>query len=218
MRINNRYRIFEIMVLGIFLSIVTGCATHHPLILVDDNYQIQNAKIAVISGDKTEATEQFAKLLAQKLEERSSLSVVGQKEVAAQLTQYPVFISFINKKDEKPEWYAPKEQAQIDSIQRKLNVQYLFVVWISDVQRVILYGQGGGSTIYNLTAYGNMIEYPKGKAISYSVMDKDESPSFWKFTLFKNPSYFVDKMLNSAADDITKAIVARTAAKKPKKG
>lgn len=211
MNVLKGFRFHGLYVACLLSVVLLGCGVNKPLVMVDSGYKIKPAKVAVIAGTSDQADRVFADMLTNELKEKTSLSVLSQKTIAKRIPKYPVEINFRKEASDKPEWFDLAEVKKLKKIQKKLKVDYLFVAWIRNMGvQHITYSRGGGKTVYYLNVFGNMLEYPGGKTVTYSHMYREAKPSLLRMTLFKKESYFIETMLKDAADSITQQVIANT--------
>ncbi len=146
------------------LGSLAGCGVHKPFELFDDKAVIKSGTIAVISADGSEATVRLAEALTRELGVRSTFKVWSQAKIGLRLGKYPVTIKEGQPENpDKPVWFSKGEKAKLDAIQAQLKVRYLFVVWTG-------FSRTGTSDSYNVSMNGNVMEYPKGRVIGYSLL------------------------------------------------
>ncbi len=153
------------------LGSLAGCGIHKPFELFDDKTVIKNSTIAVISADRSEATVLLAAALTKELKERSTLKVWSQAKIDLRLAKYPLTIKEGQPENpDKPVWFSKGEKAKVDAMQAKLKVRYLFVVWTG-------FSRTGTSGPYKVSVHGNVVEYPKGRVIGYSLLSGSSQSS-----------------------------------------
>jgi len=162
--LRNMKRAGLIMLFLAALGSLAGCGSHKPFELFDEMAVIKIGTIAVISADGSDATMRLAEALTKELRERSTFKVWSQAKIDLRLAKYPVTIKE-GKPDnpDKPVWFGKREKAKVDAMQAQLKVRYLFVVWTG-------FSRTGTSDSYLMSVNGNVVEYPKGRVIGYSLL------------------------------------------------
>jgi hypothetical protein len=190
------------------------CGIHKPFEPMDDKVQIRPGTIAVISADGSEATMRLADCLTRELKERSTFKVLSQEEVARRVGRYPVVIKEATPENtDKPVWFAKGEKAKVDAMQAQIKADYLFVVWTWGLSRVTTTSSGGGSSVnYRVNVDGNVIEYPKGRVIGYSVFGGSKSQSCCLFG--KSEGEDINVMLRDAAEEMAGKFISAAKAEK----
>jgi hypothetical protein len=146
------------------LGSLAGCMSHKSFEFFDEMTLIKNGTIAVISADGSDATMRLAAALTKELRERSTFKVWSQAKVDLRLVKYPVTIKEGKPENpDKPVWFGKGEKAKVDAMQAQLKVRYLFVVWTG-------FTRNGTSESYHVSVNGNVVEYPKGRVIGYSLL------------------------------------------------
>ena len=146
------------------LGSLAGCGIHKPFEFFDETTLIKSGTIAVISADGSDATMRLAEALTKELRERSTFKVWSKAKIDLRLAKYPVTIKEGKPENpDKPVWFGKGEKAKVDAMQAQLKVRYLFVVWTE-------FSQTGTSDSYHASINGNVVEYPKGRVIGYSLL------------------------------------------------
>jgi hypothetical protein len=146
------------------LGSLAGCMSHKSFEFFDEMTLIKNGTIAVISADGSDATMRLAEALTKELRERSTFKVWSQAKIDLRLAKYPVTIKEGKPENpDKPVWFGKREKAKVDAMQAQLKVRYLFVVWTG-------FTRNGTSESYHVSVNGNVVEYPKGRVIGYSLL------------------------------------------------
>jgi hypothetical protein len=163
--LKNVNRAVRIILFLAALGSLAGCGgIHKPFELFDDTTVIKSGTIAVISADGSEATVRLAEALTRELRERSAFKVWSQAKIDLRLAKYPVTIKEGQPENpDKPVWLSKGEKAKVDAMQAQLKVRYLFVVWTG-------FSRNGASDPYHVSVNGNVVEYPKGRVIGYSLL------------------------------------------------
>lgn len=189
----------------LFLAVIgtlASCAIHKPFELFDDKTVIKNGTIAVISADASEATVRLAQALTKELTERSTFKVWSQARIDLRLAKYPVTIKEGQPENpDKPVWFSKGEKAKVDAMQARLKVHYVFVVWTG-------FSRTGASASYHVSVNGNVVEYPKGRVIGYSLLSGSSRSS-------KGDD--INKMLKNSAAMMADKLISAAKAGKPGK-
>ncbi len=144
---------------------LAGCGIHKPFEFFDETTLIKSGTIAVISADGSDATMRLAAALTKELRERSTFKVWSKAKIDLRLANYPVTIKEGKPENpDKPVWFGKGEKAKVDAMQAQLKVRYLFVVW------TVFSRATDTSDAYNVSINGNVVEYPKGRVIGYSLL------------------------------------------------
>ena len=162
--LRNMKRAGLIMLFLAALGSLAGCGSHKPFELFDEMAVIKIGTIAVISADGSDATMRLAEALTKELRERSTFKVWSQAKIDLRLAKYPVTIKEGKPENpDKPVWFGKREKAKVDAMQAQLKVRYLFVVWTG-------FSRNGTSDSSLMSVNGNVVEYPKGRVIGYSLL------------------------------------------------
>lgn len=199
------------------LGVLSGCCgIHKPFELFDEKTVIRSGSIAVISADGDEPTMRLAEYLTQELKERSTFKVLSQAEIGRRVGRYPVTIKEAQPENtDKPVWFAKGEKAKVDAMHAQLKTDYIIVVWTGNLTRVTRSGQGGTSVSYHINVDGNVIEYPKGRVIGYSVFGGSKSQSCCLFG--KSEGDDINEMLKDSASQMADKFISAAKAEKPGK-
>jgi len=198
------------------LFLLAGCGANKPFVLMEDGYKIKPSSIAIVAGDNSEPAIKLAEVLTKEIKEKTAFRIMDQDDIRKRIPKYPMKIETTEPKDSsRPVWFVDSEKKKLDSIQGKLKVDYIFVIWAENLSvQSVQYYNGGGDTNYYMTVIGNLIEYPKGKTVSFTHIDEKETPHLYKLTIFKSNNYFVESMINDAVQRITEDIVTLITAQK----
>ena len=213
-------RAFPLFLLIAFCAaaLLSGCCggTPYPFELYDDKIPIRTGSIAVVSADSAELTMRLADHLTRELKERSTFKVLSQEEVSRRLGKYPVNIKD-GKPDnpDKPVWYAKGEKGKIDSLQAQLKTDYVFLVWTDNLRKIVRSGQGGSSVTYSIDIYGNVVEYPKSRAVGFTSFARNQSQSCCLFG--KSEGDDIKEMMKAAAVSMADDFISAAKAEKPGK-
>lgn len=200
------------------LGTLSGCCggTPYPFALYDEKTVIRSSSIAVVSADTAELTVQLADNLTRELKARSTFKVLSQEEVARRLGRYPVKVKQGTPDNpDKPIWFAKGEKARVDSMQAQLKTDYVFLVWTDNLRKVTRTGQGGSSVTYSVDVYGNVVEYPKSRAIGFTSFARNQSQSCCLFG--KSEGDDIHEMVKAAAGSMADDLISAAKAEKPGK-
>lgn len=199
------------------LGVLSGCCgIHKPFELFDDKTVIKSGSLAVISADNDEPTMRLAEYLTQELKERSTFKVLSQAEVGRRVGRYPVNIKEGQPENtDKPVWFARGEKAKVDAMHAQLKTDYLIVVWTGNLQRITTTSRSGSSVSYHINVDGNVIEYPKGRVIGYSIFGGSKSQSCCLFG--KSEGDDINEMLKASAAEMAGKFISAAKAEKRSK-
>jgi hypothetical protein len=202
---------------GLLVWLSGCCGIHKPFEPMDDKVQIRPGSLAVISADASDATMRLAEELTRELKERSTFKVLSQAEVGRRVGKYPVTIKEGQPENtDRPVWFAKGEKAKVDAMQAQIKADYIFVVWTGNLTRVTTTSQRGGSSVsYRVNVDGNVIEYPKGRVVGYSVFGGSKSQTCCLFG--KSEDDDVNEMLKNAAGEMADKFISAAKAEKPGK-
>ena len=206
-----------LIMVGMFAMLAGCCGIHKPFELFDDKTAIKTGTIAVVSADASEPTMRLAEELTRELKERSTFKVLSQAEVGRRIGKYPVTIKEAQPENkDKPVWFAKGEKAKVDAMQAQIKADYIYVVWTGNLTRVTTTRQGGGSSVsYHVNVDGNVIEYPKGRVVGYSVFGGSKSQTCCLFG--KSEEDDVNEMLKTSAIEMADKFISAAKAEKPSK-
>ncbi len=196
----------------VFFLAACGGPVNKPFNPVDEHKSFKVSSIAVISGSDHDGDMQLAKMVTKGITERSTFRVLSQEEIEKKVSNYPLLISFrndIKDDDEKPIWFSPDQKSKLNSIQAKLKVDYLFVIWNSHTTLVT----SQRSSTYYVHPIGNLIEYPSGKVVA--ATRTSDSSFISPLALFRPNDYYIVDALKSAAENIVDEFVDVTKSQKP---
>ncbi len=196
----------------VYFLAACGGPVNKPFNPVDEHKSFKVSSIAVISGSDHDGDVQLAKMVTKGIAERSSFHVLSQEEIEKRVPNYPLLISFRNDvkaDDEKPVWFSPDQKSKLNSIQARLKVDYLVVIWNSHTTLVT----SQRSSTYYVHPIGNLIEYPAGKVVA--ATRTSDSSFISPLALFRPNDYYIVDALKSAAENIVDEFVDVTKSKKP---
>ena len=192
------------------------CGIHKPFEPMDDKVQIRAGSLAVISADASDATMRLADELTKELKARSTFKVLSQEEIGRRVGRYPVTIKEAQPENpDKPVWFAKGEKAKVDAMQAQLKTDYVFVVWTDNLRKIVRSGQGGSSVTYSIDVYGNVIEYPKSRAIGFTNFARNQGQSCCLFG--KSEGDDINEMLKGAGASMADRFIEAAKAEKPGK-
>lgn len=197
------------------LFTLTACgAINKPFNPIDSKRTIKPSSIAVISGSYRDADIKMAEFITQGLTERSAYRVLSQDEIGRRIPAYPFIIAAKERDDEKdPDekaiWFQPSEKEKLNAMQAKLKVDYLFVIWNSQMLQV----SSRNGTTYYVYPVGNMIEYPGAKVVASTRSIDGSSTSI--LALFRSADYYIVDALKGASENIVDEFLDVTKSKKP---
>lgn len=119
----------KIMLLSLLLFFVGGCATFKPL--TPGFHAKKNASIAVISGRQKDNNLMIAHYVTEALKEKSKYRVLPQASITKAVKGYPFDIhgpygtAYLQVEKD----YTKTDVKAIRQLQKKLGVDYLFVIW-----------------------------------------------------------------------------------------
>ena len=203
---SRTHNVGALVVVGLLFG---GCGGGTLFALKDPSYSIKPTSVSVITGGSEEADLKLAEYLTKELKERTTLKVVDQDVVSKTIPSYPITVKTVEENDGKVAWIDPSEKPRIQSIQAKLKTNYVFVIWSKGLQRTTYCANRGGcSNTYSADIYGNMLEYPGGKIVSHTAFNERNGDSI--LSIFRSKGYYVDKMLENAAEGIVDEFVKIT--------
>jgi len=201
-----------LLVVVLLLGLAACGGIQKPFNPLDEHKTYRPSSIAIISGSHREGDVHLAQFVTDGLTKRSTFRVMPQEEIQRRLPDYPSIIDLrddVKDDDEKAIWFKASEKNRLNAIQAKLKVDYLFVIWNSEM--VMITGDNG--TTYYVYPVGNMIEYPGGKVVASTRSHNGSSTSI--LALFRSRDYYIVDALHGAADDIVDEFLDVTKSKKP---
>src|SRR5262245_27178634 len=200
------YRAWAVVAM-IFL--LTGCGGGIMFALKDPAYPVKPTSVSVITGGSEEADLKLAEYLTKELKERTTLQVMEQGDISKAIPNYPITIKAVTEKDGEVAWVDPSEKPKIEKIQARLKTNYVFVIWNRGLAKTsYCSNQGGCTNTYSTNVFGNMLEYPAGKIVSYTTFSKSNSDSV--LALFRSKGYYIDQLLQESAADIVDEFIKVT--------
>ncbi len=119
----SRMRIAVLVVLSLLMA---GCETFR---LVDQDYRPKGRSIAVVSGLESSGNSAVAERMTIALRKFTRLQVTPYKQVAGAVPPQKIKGPYLYAYFEIEEDYGNTDVKKIQQIQRKLGVDYLYVVW-----------------------------------------------------------------------------------------
>ncbi len=147
----------------ILSMLLTACSTFST---IDSNFTARGKTLAVVPGLDNEENVAVAYYMTEALKKNSRFHVTPQKQVAQSLPGYPSKIQGPYKSAyfEIEIDYTKSDVKKIKSIQQKLGVDYLYVVWTPSAT---VYNE----KIHSLHAVGQMFEGPAAKEVGNGRFD-----------------------------------------------
>lgn len=207
----------RIAILGLPLLLLSACGGGaRPFVPMQKGLTFKPASLAIICAQPDEAGEYFSTMLTDELRKNSTFEVLTQQQVGKKLKKYPFTIKMADlpEKTRSPNWLEAKERKTLTTLAKKLNVDYLFVVWPHDLGRTSRRGPYGSSEYYSMAVHGNMFAFPEGNAVTFTDYNYYWELSFVDKLKFKEPSYYVKLLLEGSAKFLGEQFVKTTGAKK----
>ncbi|MEN8134900.1 MAG: hypothetical protein ABFS18_05120 [Thermodesulfobacteriota bacterium] len=171
-----------------------------PFVPINDGIIFKPARLAVICGETDDIGKNFVAALTEEMRARTTFTVLSQKDIAKKIKKYPFNIKMVEKaKDpKKPIWIDPAEIKKIKALQKKLEVDYVFVVWGNNLGHY--FSRQGSSTTdyYYMSVYGNMFEYPKGNVVTFTDFSYNKKVRIWEAISFKKEGYHIEALIKRA--------------------
>lgn len=194
------------------MSILSGCGKGYPFEFLDEGYRPKGSSVAVVSASADDASERFAQHLTKNLQEKSTLKVLSQNQVAQRVGKYPVSIKTGDPKNwDKPVWYGQKDKSRIDSIANAVNTDYVLFMWVDSIHRITTTGQGGSSVNYRAVIIGNMVDR-QGRTAGYSNFGSQKGQTCCLFGVSEGQD--IDSLLQIAAGEVAREFAQRTGSEK----
>jgi len=147
----------QIAISVILLLFLTSCST---FALVERNFEPRGNRIAVVSGLNDETNHYLANAMTEALKKNSSFKVLSQKAVGKAIPNYPTNIqgpyrhAYLSVEAD----YGQTDIKRIKQIQKKLGVDYLYVLWSPCTVT-----QNG--SVNSISIIGQMFEFPGAKEV-----------------------------------------------------
>ena len=201
----------QLLIAVLLLFSLTACGGGARPFVTLDNAIIKPARIAVISGEADDLGKNLALAVTEELQKRTNFNVISQQEVAKKIRRYPSKVEFAFASGETPSvWLTTKEAKKMKAIQAKLKADYVFIVWGTNLSSQTISNQYGSKTYYNMSVFGNMLQYPSGKAVAFSDFSTSRKVKFWEAVSFKKSSYFVEALIKRCADMVVNDFIRAT--------
>jgi hypothetical protein len=153
---NSGLLLHKILVLALLISL-GACST---FTTIDSNFRVKGKTLVVIAGLDNEANLAAARSMTDALKKNSRFQVLSQKQVAQAFSGYPTPIQGPYKTAyfEIETDYTKTDVKRIKTIQQKLGVDYVYVLWTPS------------ETVYNekihqLHIIAQMFESPNAKEV-----------------------------------------------------
>jgi len=141
-------------ILFFFLPLVLGaCSTFNP---VNGDFKLKGKTLAVIAGLDNDANMLTAQYMTESLKKNTRFQVLSQKQIGQAIPGYPDNIQgpYRSAYFEIEVDYSKTDMKRIRSIQQKLGVDYLYVLWTPSAT---VYGE----KIHSLNVISQMFESGK---------------------------------------------------------
>jgi hypothetical protein len=192
-------RVFLIVVAAFTVS---ACSTFSP---TSPNFKAKGNTLAVISGLESEVNVQLAHYLTLALDENSLFQLVPQKKIARIVRDYPFDIQGPYKAayfDVEVD-YSRTDVEKIKSIQKKLGVDYLYVMWAPS------------STTYNSRAnaihvVAQLFEFPGGKEVGRGRFDSAANGKIYFIIQSKVNEKDIDKGMQRSTQLVSREMAQKT--------
>lgn len=192
-------RVFLIVVAALTVS---ACSTFSP---TSPNFKAKGNTLAVISGLESEVNVQLAHYLTLALDENSRFQLVPQKKIATIVRDYPFDIQGPYKAayfDVEVD-YSRTDVEKIKSIQKKLGVDYLYVMWAPS------------STTYNSRAnaihvVAQLFEFPGGKEVGRGRFDSAANGKIYFIIQSKVNEKDIDKGMQRSTQLVSREMAQKT--------
>lgn len=195
--------IWQVSFLAVLLFGLSACGGRaRPFTLIQDGMALKTARLAVICGDTDDLGKNFTAAVTDEMRARTSFKVMSQEEIGKKIKRYPFNIKMVKKEGvnpQQPVWLDPSETKKLKALQAKLKVDYLFVVWGNGLGHY--FARNGSSTTeyYYMSVYGNMFEYPKGSAVSFTDFSYKRHARFWEQLAFKKSNFYINSLIKNSA-------------------
>jgi len=196
-------RVPHLFMLLISLLFIAGCGSKGVYYAaLKDAPAVTSGRIAVISGDADDVGKNLAQEVTSRLQQRTNFKVLSQDEITKKLGKYPFDVKVAILEGGVPSsWLPTDEQKKINKLQTKLDVDYLLILWNRNLNKQVYYSNNGSSEYYTMSVFGNLLQYPAGKAVGYTDFSYRRPVRFWE--AFRRSSYFVNSLIQISAKGIT---------------
>ncbi len=211
---NKKYFLLSfLLAAGIFSGCVSVSNDDDTFGLVEKNQKIKAGSIAVLAGSGDEMTIKIAESITRQLSEKSTFSVIEQKDITKLIPSYPV--TFMEQEDLREDtwelsrrYLTGKNQAVVDAIQKVLKTEYILLVWAEEFNTgttgcCILYSPWFNN--YRILMYSRLVKYPSGGVIGLSKYQRDED-----FNTFRSMNGSIDRLLDNASEDFADKMIKVT--------
>jgi hypothetical protein len=194
----------KIILLGMLLFFLGGCvrATFNPL--AADFHAKKSASIAVISGLEKGGNAVLAHYVTEALKEKSNYRVMSQAAIAKAVKGYPYNIQgpyssayFNIEKD-----YTRTDVEKIRRLQKKLGVDYLFVMWAP----ISVTMNNVNNVVHVIT---QMFEFPGAHEVGRGLFYTAARKVTWSFSGRVKDSE-IDQGMQKASLKVASELAART--------
>jgi len=158
-----------VVVLGLIaIFAFSGCAHNNADVsLNDSNFKPKGSSIAIISGTKEADNVVLAKMIGDSLRKHSRYHVASSAQISKAMGTYPQNIKGPYKSAYfyiDTDWDLG-DRKKIESIQRSLGVDYLYVIWAP------IAVSSNGSNMARMPAVAQLFEQPNAREVAKSSMD-----------------------------------------------
>jgi len=191
-------------------TLLAGCGGGHPFEFLDAGYSPKGTTVAVVSAGADDATERFAQHMTKNLQEKSTLKVLSQSQVAQRVGKYPLNIKSGNPQNDnwdKPVWFSSKDAGRVASVAAAVKTDYVLLMWVDKISRVTTYSQSGASTSYTAIVIGNLVDR-KGRPVGFSNYGASKGQSCCLFGVSEGQD--IDSLLQYAAEKAAQEFAQRT--------
>jgi|GEM_PF-392519 len=193
-----------VIVLSIVSLFLTSCYT--TFTVTKDNLQAKkSSKIAVIAGNNLESNLSMAILVTEELKKLSKFKVLSQREIKNALRAYPVRIQgpWSRAYFEIDEDFKRTDIEKIKAIQKRLGVDYLFVLWMPvSIQNQVI----SGGSVYDDTAtvcsICQMFKFPGAEEIGKGNFTMRSIKGYSGATKKDIMDYFSNKIASDISEEM----------------
>jgi len=202
----------------VLLLSLTGCGSGAIYFSpTNDGLAFKSGRIAVISGEIDSLGTNYTKIVTSKLKEKTNFTVLSQEEISKKVSNYPFKIKYNYQEKSIPAAsFSNQDIKMIKKIQSKLNVDYLFVVWGMNLRHELISDRYGYTHYYSMGVLGDMIQYPSGEVVAFTDFSYTRKSKLWEVLSFKKSNYYVNSLIEKAADEHVDKFVKVTASGKAK--
>ena len=169
--------------------------------IVDNQFNVKGKKIAVVSGLNKAENLAYATMLTAALKKYSTLDVISQDEIRKSVAYYPYrikgpYFAYLGIDAD----YSRTSLKQIENLQKKLKVDFIYVIWTPTTYR----DMDGGNTLCTI---GQIFAFPGCREIARSRYDIEWSV---KWQILRNepggPEKPMMEMSEKSAADIAEKL------------